>query len=194
MRIFQIHGLTLSKPIAYTYENKENNELYYNISIGMDDLYFKQYILKLDAKYFKPKSIDDKLELSDDNYILKPYLIPHSNNIYRVKKNQVYMISKNNSHIQRSDILLLWEIPNKQYTNVKYKTEGFVNVIAEASAGRYRNNKIYSSPCPVLEIFGDCKLSWIGTDINGNKFSQNIEYNTVSDKIEIQAIYPYLEK
>ena len=76
---------------------------------------------------------------------------------------------------------------NRLYTNVNYTLQGEVRLLAEASYGKERDGINYSSPIPVLEIFGDCELTWTGTDINNHQVGQVIKYNYALKQWDIKS-------
>jgi len=173
MKILKLDHIGIKNAKAVVFKNKKNNELYFNIKHGSSK--FWVWSASLDKKYYKPKNDNDVLELSENDYILIP--IKGKKEVLKDKKNNtLYFISKDYMEIHKNDILLLWEIPNKNYTSVKYKVEGNASVIGTGMAGKERDNVKYTSPAPVVEILGNCKLTWEAVDVNGDKYKQEIEY------------------
>lgn len=191
MKILKLTAYTLAPVEPVVYRTK-NNVSYYNIVVGTRDINHKRYIIKLNKHYFDPDTIEN-LTLNKDNYVLIPFLIngkiADGNELHKDSNgNPMYILSKDNETIHKKDILVFWEIPNIMYTDVKFNTSGYVEVIARASSGKTRQGKIYTSPYPVLEVFGDCRLSWSARDKNGCICRQDITYNQRDDKWDIGVI------
>jgi hypothetical protein len=154
-------------------KRKKSNNLYFNIRHGSMGLWV--YILSLDAVYFKPKQDDQSLELTGDNYILLP--IKKNGEVAKDNNgNTIYSLTIDEMQNHKKDIILFWEIPNRFYTDINIKLSGMVVKLGEGSTGRIRDGVPYTSPAPVLEIVGDCKLEWTGLDKEGKTVGQVINY------------------
>lgn len=169
MKIIKLTSSIVSKVIASTVKNKNKTKEYYNIKHGGRGEGLHTYKMGMDERIFKVDK--SELILNDDNYILIP--------IYRQKKqlkdkadNFMYYISTDQMEDHKNDHIVFWEIPNKFYTDVKYEITGDVNTIACGTIGRSRGNVNYTSPAPILEVYGECTLSWTAIDNNGRKLEQ----------------------
>ena len=156
-------------------KNKDKNSIYYNIKHGGRGDGLFTYTIGVDKRLFKPTNTDDRLEFIDENYILLPI---YENNVRKQdsKGNYLYFISTDGMEDHKNDYLLLWEIPNKFYMDVKYEINGDVKLIGEGSLGRTRGITSYTSPAPVLEIYGNCELSWSGLSEDGNLYKQRVTF------------------
>lgn len=165
------YNLTTVKP--YVFKDKKGNS-YYNIMLGNRDPNGFKYIIKIDKNLHDPDKEQDIL-LDQDTYFIRPY-VQNKKIVNDSKNNPCYILTNDESSVYKNDILLIWEIPNNMYENVKYVVEGNVNTLVCAYTGRTRGLKVYKSPCLLLEIFGDCVLGWSGTTINNQTITQRIEY------------------
>jgi hypothetical protein len=187
MRILNLNTFGVSNAIAKAMFNKKNAKLYFNIILGFRGYEYKMYTLYLSQRHFKAKKSMEELELKDNNYILQPIKI--NGELQKdTHNNPIYCIYCNDVNNYKKDIILIWEIPNKLYTNVKYEIKGDVTKLAEASYGQERDGVNYISPIPVLEIFGDCELTWSGIDKHSVKVGQIIKYNYVLDQWDIKSL------
>ena len=178
--------------IATVYKNKKTNGLYYNLRLGTTGEETWEYVLLFDKRYFSPEAPIDRLELNKDNYIIKPVkerdkegkLLPKKD----LKNNIIYVVGEDESSFHKKDLILIWELPNRNFTNIEYSIKGPHNILAEAKTGKERNNKVFTSPIVLVELLGDCKLSWEGTQDSGDALCQNINFKYETGQISIDTI------
>jgi len=171
MKIMKLTTSVLLPVTAEVVTNKsKDNSLFYNIKHGGRGSGLFTYTIGVDKRLFKPTGTHDKLHLIDNNYIMLPI---YENKKHKTdsKGNYLYFISTDTMEDHKNDYIILWEIPNKFYSNVTFKTYGDVRVIGEGLLGRSRGIENYTSPAPVLEVFGNCTLEWSATDENGKMYS-----------------------
>ena len=180
MRILKLDMYGIHTPEAKVYKNKQG-KLYFNYHHGLKLKNFHLYTLSFSTRHFLPKSESDKLILKDDNYIIMP-IIKDGEKLKDNNNNILYNVHVDNNKSHIKDVILFWEVPNRNYSNIKYKLEGDVELIAEASSGITRSGKLSITPMPVLDIFGDCKLSWNAVNSKGENIEQTIEFNYYEDR------------
>lgn len=176
MKLIKISGIDVKNVIATTHVNKKG-EMFYNIILGSKDSTQKFYTLYIGTKFKRPTSSEDKYELIGDDFCISSIKTKKGDNLKDLNGNQIYCIYRDENTMYKSDVLLLLEIPNKMYTDVSYKLEGDIEELAKASVGKERMGVVYSSPALMLEIFGDCKITWQGLDRNKNQVGKQILYS-----------------
>jgi hypothetical protein len=187
MKIKKLDILGISTAEAKVYKSIDN-KLYFNIKHGNLGKDTWCYSLSFNRKLFIPKDEKDVIKLNNNNYDLK-VILDKNKNIKKDKKNNIlYSITVNDIKDHIRDIILLWEIPNKEYINVEYEIKGNGKTLIEASRGKERPNGTYITPAPVIEITGDVELYWSGYDKNDNKISQSVYYNFTKDHWKIDDI------
>lgn len=187
MRILNLTTFGISTATARSTWNKKNLRYYYNITLGFRGYEYKIYTIYLSHRHFKSEKNMEVLELTDNNYVLQP--IKENGKIQKDNHgNPMYCIYCSDINNYKRDIVLIWEIPNKLYTDIMYEIKGDVRQLAEATYGQEREGKIYKSPIPVLEIFGDCELTWSGIDNHSLKVGQVIKYNYVLDQWDMKPL------
>lgn len=186
MRILKLYGNNVNNVIATAIPNK-NHKLYFNIMLGTRGKPYKFYTIYLASKHFKAKKVKEELELKGNGYLIQP--VKDKGQVIKDKHgNTCYCIYKSELNTYEKDIVLIWEVPNRYYTNISYNISGDAMVLAEACYGKYRFGVNYMSPIPVLEIFGDCELTWTGIDRQNNKVGQVIKYNYAIEQWDIKPI------
>jgi len=156
-------------------KNKEDTALFYNVKHGSRGEGLFTYTIGVDKRLFKPTNSNDKLSFDDNNYILLP-IYDKKQHKKDSKNNYLYFISTDRMEEHKNDYIVLWEIPNRFYTDVSYDISGDVKLIGEGSLGRSRGSNIFTSPAPVLEVYGNCKLEWSGHDSKSTVYSQVITF------------------
>ncbi len=161
MRIRKLTTNLLLNVKAKTVNIKPTGATHFNIRHGSASEGLHDYIIYMDRRYFKPEdNITEKI-LNDDDYILKPV---YKNNIHIQdrKDNYSYTLSRDEVEDHKKDYIILWEIPNKFYSDVKFDVSGNAIILGTGYSGRVRDGKVYSSPAPVLEVYGTATLEWSG--------------------------------
>lgn len=124
----------------------KNDKSYYNISHGSKDCWEIRY--SIDHRLFKPKHLENKLELLGNNFTLKP-ILDRNNNIIKDKLNNIYyVISKNSIPEHKKDVYLFLDT-NIEISNFKIKTSPGINLLGKGI--RKVDDIEYVSP--VIEIF-----------------------------------------
>lgn len=186
MRIIELNNLGVRTPVAKVYQNKEG-KLYYNYKIGLKYKDCKEYTLSFSNKDYTPNTKDDVLILDKDNYNIVPVykngeLAKDRNN------NQVYTVREDNTVSHRSHSLVIWELPNNDFVDIKYELEGSVAKLADASSGVYRNDTMYITQILMLSVHGDCKLTASFKDSEGKSYVKTYTYKCLTDKWDIGEI------
>lgn len=185
MRILRLANFKIQPAVASLHKNK--NKYYFNLRHGTKGTHFWRWSMGLDYRHFKPVKSDTEYVLDNDNYIIEP--IKRNGNILEDKAgNVMYNISVDTMSTHKKDILLLWDIPNKNFINVTYSIKGMCSVIGEGSVGRVRSEQAYKSPSPVIEILGDSILYWSGVGADGKKYSQTIKYDYAEKNWDVSPI------
>ena len=192
MKFLKLSDHKLDKLVANVYKNDKNGNLYYIVRHG--DLNVKnisaQYTLSIDSKLAKPKEESDIFVLEDETLTIKPIYVRGS--LVKNKRNeQLYTITAERSGMPDKDMFVFWYIPANRckHGDVTYTLQGNVNLIAEARYAKDRGEVIFSTPAPVLEIYGNCVLTWSGVDLDGKKHGQSITYDTLTEKF----LFEYLK-
>lgn len=166
---------------------KKADKLYYNINFGSNGTFknkkLKELHLLMNIRFFMPKNLQDELILNQDYYILNPFRNKDSQVVKDNYGNTVYIVGKDDAYFHKKDVVLFWEIPNYNETDVCYKIQGDYNIIGEGSLGKERGEKTYSSPAVIVELNGDCILSWEST-----KYKQEIEFNYKNGQFNIGIV------
>ena len=174
---------------AATVVSKDKKTLYYNLRHGTYGRGLYKWWCSFSTKFFVPENVTDTLVLEDDDYIIVPIKDNKNGGLKRASNGDVcYTITKDDMEYHKSDILLLWEIPNKNYINVDYEIEGSGEQIGRGVTGKQRGDVMCRSTAPVLEITGDVTLTWEAKDINGKRFKQVIVYDSSVNSWDIQPI------
>lgn len=185
MRVLKLTAVTSSPAIATVYNNRRNKELYFNIKHGSQGTELWAYSCELSKDFFAPETPSAELKLDQDNYVLIP--VKKNGDLVKDKKgNALYMLTVDHNHNHRRDLLLFWEIPNVNYTDVGYSISGMANEIGKGWSGKDRGEYIFKSPAPVLEVYGDAVLEWHAQNKAGDTFKQTI--NIVNGNVEVKPV------
>lgn len=175
MRILTLTSEGIGNAVATIFKNKDT--IHFNIKHGSSGRDLHVWSCGMDKKYFNPaKHQSSTFELTDDNYVLLP-VRKNGEQLKDKNNNNIYSVSIDNVKNHKKDIILIWEIPNNKYTSVVFTINGDVSLLGEGVIGKTRNGVDYTSPAPVLEIFGVCKLTWSGIDEHNNTVGGVIEYD-----------------
>lgn len=166
------------KPAAAIVKSNKDGQLYYNLRIGGTGTGNTRYHIGIDKNISKPETLNDLLVLDKNNYVIVPTIDRSTKKQKRdFNDNPIFYITKNNMKDHVHDYLVLWEIPNKFYTSVDYTVNGNVYVLAKVKQCKLRNDKRYESPALVLEVVGQCSLSWKAVDECNNTIQQKIYFD-----------------
>lgn len=185
MKIIKLNAANIDNVKAHVSKKAGTGEEYLSIKHGSSG--FWVYYIMLSKNFFNSDKTCDALEMKGDDFVLKP-LKKKGVVIKDNKGNIVYCLEKDYMENHKKDNLVFWEIPNKYYTEVKHKIEGTAKEIAGGIVGKERNGVSYSSPAPIIEVLGDCKLSWNGKNEDGKEVSQTISYDYMKNDWDIGKI------
>jgi len=147
---------------------------YFNIKHGSIGKGLHKYSMGI-AKSLTEDIEADHLKLETCNFDILP--IRKGKDIQKDRfGNAMYYLIENRNSSQRSDLLAFWEIPDKGLNAVSFKIDGNVVELAKGYNGKDRELKTTKVPAPVLEITGDCTLTWCGTDDDGVCYGQHLVY------------------
>ena len=195
MKFMKLTAVKVEPVVAKIYYHKKNDKKYYNVKHGSNkstnnsnELW--SYSFGLSKNDFPVTDGIPELLLSEDDYIIST--VKKDGEIIKDRKgNVLYNISKDDNCMHKKDIILLWEIPNRNYTDVIYTTEGVCNILGEGVSGKERGDVMYCSPAPVIEILGDVTLTWNGVhNLDGvvNRVSQTIAYDYTKNIWHVEPI------
>lgn len=187
MKILKLTGTDIGPATAIVYKNKKTEVSYFNIKHGSNGENLWTYRFGLSKTYFSPESEDEILALTEDNYVIKP-IKKDKLELKDGKGNIKYAVTKDHMENHRKDVVLFWEIPNKNYTDVTYEISGKCIELGKGISGKERENISYISPAPVLEIIGDVVLVWRAVDAEDRKIEQTIKYTYNTGEWEIGVI------
>lgn len=183
MRILKLDALNTSPMVATIYS--KNSKVYYNIKHGDTGYESKPLSYGIDKKILDPKLNKNEpfILLNKSNYTIKPIYKKNIGKVQDTNGNDIYLVSadNNNSHVE--DILLFWEIPNKNYKNVIYTLNGDCTKLGQSITKKERGNDTFITPAPVIEIFGECVLMWSGDSQDNKNVSQVIKIYKENDKL-----------
>lgn len=185
MKIIKLNATSIDTVKAHVSKKAGSGEPYLSIKHGSSG--FWVYYIMLSKNFFTVNQADEAYELKGDSFVLKP-LKKKGSPIKDNKGNIVYCLEKDYMENHRKDNLVFWEIPNKYYTGVQHKVNGAAKEIAAGIVGKERDGTAYSSPAPIIEVLGDCTLSWVGKDLNGKVVSQTIKYDYMNNDWDIGKI------
>jgi len=187
MKIVRLTATGVEPVKAQAYYNNKKDTLYFNIKHGSVGENFGYWLGRISPKIKQPDDISDILVLDMNNYVFVPKRT--ETGVLKDKLgNTVYSIGIDFSSLHQRDIVIFWEIPNRNYSNVKFKTSGECEVIGTGYNGKDRGDIVYKSPAPIIEVVGNCELSWSGVDSDGNSIEQNILYDYTNGKWDIKPL------
>lgn len=190
MRIIKLTGINSSPAIATVHRNHKSDNMYFNIKHGSQGENLWVYSCELNKSHFAPSALADELKLDNDNYVIIP--VKKNGSVVKDKKdNTLYMITIDHNQNHKQDMLIFWEIPNVNYTEVTYKITGMANDIGHGWSGKERGEICFKSPAPVIEIYGNATLEWSGLDRDGNNIKQTI--TVINGAINIKPIETLLK-
>ena len=185
----KILKLTTSEtnPATAIVPNRSKDKMYFEIQHGSKGNALWMWTANLAYQQFSPKNMADTLILRGDDYFVKT-LYKEGKPTEDKQGNINYLITTDNMHNHKKDILLLWEIPNvNNNADIKYTISGMVSELGKGYTGRERGAVIGKAPAPVLEIIGDCTLSWT-SEKDGVVSTQTINYDYVKENWDIEPI------
>lgn len=189
MKIVKLTTAEVKSAICQTYsKKKENGKVYrtYSIKHGTSGTDFGYWLLPVTSSIDIPTSDGDSKELNDNKYILVKR--KQDNKSVDRLGNNLYMLAMDYNTLHQKDLIVLWEIPNKNYTSVIYTINGDVEYLGKGYNGKVRGSIIYKSPAPVLEVFGDCTIGWEAVNKEGHTCTQQIAYDYARGQWDIQPI------
>ena len=139
---------------------ERNEKLYYNVFHGDPKCW--EFRCSVDSRIATVK-LNKPLLFDADHYVIKEIKDKDGKNILDQIGNSYFVISKNKCLTHKTDLLLFWDISHT-LKEVTYTIGGFAKEIGKGYTG-YKDNHI---PAPVIEVYGDCKLSYSGIDEDKN--------------------------
>lgn len=187
MRILRLTGLKIEPMTASAYtKGKDNNIKYFNVKHGSSEPGFHVYSCGVDTELGIPSSNADTYTFTGDTYTLRSYLKPDSKKPLKDKiGNQYYLIATDTTESTKKDMIVFWEIPNKNFIKCEYSLDGMVTEIGKGYLGKRRLNIEFKVPAPVLEVIGSCTLKWEAVTMDNVKYSQVINYDEGTEKWDI---------
>jgi len=186
MKILRLTDSLVSPACTNKHVDTTTNKCYSNLTHGTKGPATWMWFAGISPKHF-PNNSGDELLLDGDNYSLVP--VYKKSMLLRDKKDNIcYNVTIDNDPTHKNDIILLWSIPGRTYADITFEVSGSVELLGEGVYGKSRGPNSITIPAPVLEIFGDCKLVWIGKDSNGHTVSQVVDYAYTESKWDIGSI------
>jgi len=195
MKIVKLTTAEVKSVTCHAYSKYDDNGSIfrrYTIRHGTMGKGFGYWLLPVMGNISIPEANDSVIELNNDYYTLINRKISGASK--DILGNDMYSLSRDFSTLHRKDLIVLWDIPNKNYTDVGYTINGDVELIGTGYNGKIRGEHTYKSPAPVLEVFGDCNMEWYATDKEGNKLTQKIAYDYASGQWDISTITKKLKE
>ena len=162
---------------------------YYNIHHGSKDPGFHNYVINMEAKEFIANNTSkDSLPLNADTYILKPV---YEKSILCKDRigNTKYCLSVDNNMSHIKDIIIFLEIPNFNYTDVKFRiVSGDCSYLGMGINGKNRDGVLYKSPAPIIETSGNFTIEWVAKDISDNIVGSIISYDNESSEFKTEHL------
>lgn len=182
----------LSQPEATVFKNKKTGDLFYNLRLGTTGDGTWEYVLLFDKRTYIPTNVSDKLVLDGNNYIIKPLKTKDQEGKHQLIKdgqdNVQYIVSEDGSSFHKKDLILVWELPNRNFTKIDYNIKGSHNILATAITGKERNGKTYVSRIVLAELLSDCELHWEGEQDTGDILEQTISFKYETGQFTINLI------
>lgn len=179
MRFLKLNSGGFHTPIAKATKYKDN--LVYNYTHGFNVPGYDKFHIHLSKRDFKPTSLEDVLPLDKDYYVLSPLKYKDGNLAKDKHNRQRYCVFIDENKYHSGDIVLFWEVPNRNYENIVYKVEGSVDILVDLNIEITRNNKTIVTPNPILLVYGSCKLYW-SANIGSEVVKQEIVYDYSIDE------------
>lgn len=177
MRLINITSYSIGPAKAIAFKDRKG-DMYFNIrhgGIGGSSYYCS---ISVHKDLGQPADMGETMQMTQQNYTLIPIYDKKNERFKKDRKgNSVYYVTEDNINDHRNDYVALWDIPNKLYKDVKYTIIGKATVLAEGSKAIVRDDITYTSPSPILEILGPCKLFWSAKTMDGMYTGQEIEFD-----------------
>lgn len=170
----------LKPAVARRFVSKVVNadKLVYTLAIGSPGVDLWLYYMSIGKSILKNiEGTPDEIVLDKNSYTIRPIRDANKNVIKDKKGNIRYRIEEDPNTAFKNDMILLVELPNKNYLEIKYRLEGDVSLLAEACTGKERQAMTFKSPALVLEVTGDFKLVYEAKDQNGNLVTGAMSYD-----------------
>lgn len=185
MKIKRLTDAGASPAIADVYIDPDTKKKHFNLVHGIKGADLWKWYAGIDPNYIDTNT--DKLVLDQDNYCLTP-VMRGGKHMMDKKNNKCYNIATDNNPSHCTDVLLLWNIPSRSYRNISYSISGDVSLIGEGYNGKSTSDRVITAPAPVLEIFGDCEISWSGINNSGAMVKQQIKYHYHTEQWDINPV------
>jgi len=171
----KITKLTLQGIKTVTSEIIEHNgNKYHNLKHGTNGKRLWSWSASMDIKKF-PVQNDEPLILDGSDYVFIP-ITKKGKVVKDAIGNCNYVISRDNVESHTNDIIVLWEIPIKNFNTITTTLDGDVMEIGHGFIGKFRPERKQRIPAPVLEITGNCSITWEGVTFDNKRYKQVINY------------------
>jgi hypothetical protein len=159
MRVMTLdkNGIKPAKPVKAVYLDRGE---YYRFENGKKGIGNKLVYIPLSLKDFSPK-----IELNE----YQEY------KLVKVSNGDAYVLVKGEVD---SEFLLLWHLSPGFRGEAVYEIEGDAKVLMEGYEINGNIGHTGNSPCPIVHVYGPCKLTWVRSGIlNGDYSKYRAVYN-----------------
>lgn len=170
----------LKPAVARRFVSKVVNadKMVYTLAIGSPGTNLWLYYMTIGKSILKNiEGTPEEIVLDKNSYIIRPIRDANKNIIKDKKGNVRYRIEEDVNATYKNDMILFVELPNRNYVDIQHKLEGSVTLLAEAWAGKERQDTTFRSPALALEVTGDFKLVYTAKDQNGNVVTGVMSYD-----------------
>jgi len=164
-------------PVTTTIIKNRDNK-YHNLKHGTRGLGLWEWSASMNVVNY-PVIEDKTILLDKDNYTIVP-VTKDKKIITDSLHNVLYSITTDDITSHRKDILLLWELPIKNFKTISYTLSGDVLELGNGYIGKVRGTRRQKIAAPVLEITGDSTLTWTGVTFDNKHYKQTVNF-TYSD-------------
>lgn len=171
MEIKRLHNGIVTPASLDAFLNNNNGATHMNLTHGAKGVGGWKWFAGVD----KSTVTDESALLTKNDYVLIP-VYKAGKHIKDKAGNLCYNISRNSDPVHTSDLLVLWTPASKSYTDVKCTVLGGCEIIGSGKYPIGRGGR-RSLPAPVVEIYADATLRWVGTNPEGVVSQQLISYD-----------------
>lgn len=188
MRIEELSTGGVKPAIAVVRRNINNKTLSFNIMHGSFGTGLGFWSARLNGRFGRPTSESDMITLDKNTYDL--YAVRNGSNqvMKDVLDNTLYGVTDNRVQGDSRGVIILWRIPNVNYSEVSYSLVGMCSELGSGWNGKDRGDVIYKSPAPVVEVFGDCILSWEAKTSSGETVKHVSTYDSNKETWDIRYV------
>jgi len=185
MKILRLTDSVVTNAEADIYVDPLTKHKYFNLAHGTKGPATWKWYAGVDPSYFDKEGVT--LVFDRDSYNLAP-IYKAGKPVSDKKGNLCYNVIIDNDPSHRKDVVLLWSIPARTYTNVEYSISGSAQEIGLGVFGKSRGINSIIIPAPVVEIFGNCTLTWSAMNSDNVTIMQSITYNHYDTSWDIGSL------